>query len=117
MKKYKDALTCPPTVFSSYLFTGKILPKNSVWNAFGTLSFLDPLRTTLKMSGYALMFDAQDYLGFSFALVFGFEEKSVLDISTYITFSEVVKNNVIIKRKSLIAGLGYGEEQSRRKIV
>lgn len=117
MKKYKDALTCPPTVFSSYLFTGKILPKNSVWNAFGTLSFLDPLRTTLKMSGYALMFDAQDSFGFSFALVFGFEEKSVLDISTYITFSEVVKNNVIIKRKSLIAGLGYGEEQSRRKIV
>lgn len=117
MKKYKDALTCPPTVFSSYLFTGKILSKNSVWNAFGTLSFLDPLRTTLKMSGYALMFDAQDYFGFSFALVFGFEEKSVLDISTYITFSEVVKNNVIIKRKSLIAGLGYGEEQSRRKIV
>lgn len=117
MKKYKDALTCPPTVFSSYLFTGKILPKNSVWNAFGTLSSLDPLRTILKMSGYALMFDAQDYFGFSFALVFGFEEKSVLDISTYITFSEVVKNNVIIKRKSLIAGLGYGEEQSRRKIV
>lgn len=103
--------------FSSYLFTGKILQKNSVWNAFGTLSFLGPLRTTLKMSGYALMFDAQDYCGFSLALVFGFEEKSILDISTYITFSEVVKNNVIIKRKSLIAGLGYGEEPSRRKIV
>ena len=63
------------------------------------------------------MFDAQDYCEFSLALVFGFEEKSILDISTYITISEVVKNNVILKRKSLIAGLGYGEEPSRRKIV
>lgn len=64
--------------FSLYLFTGKILQKNSVWNAFGTLSFLDPLHTTLKMSGYALMFDAQDYCGFSLALVFGFEEKTYI---------------------------------------
>ena len=30
------------------------------------------------------MFDAQDYCEFSLALVFGFEEKSILDISTYI---------------------------------
>lgn len=54
--------------FSSYLFTGKILQKilfGMPLAAFGTLSFLDPLRTTLKMSGYALMFDAQDYCGFS----------------------------------------------------
>lgn len=63
------------------------------------------------------MFDAQDYFGFSLASGFGFEEISILDISTYITFLEVVKNNVIIKRKCLIAGLGYGEEPSRRKIV
>lgn len=74
--------------FSSYLFTGKILQKNSVWNAFGTLSFLDPLRTTLKMSGYALMFDAQDLDSvLHWCLVL--KKKCILDISTCITFSNV----------------------------
>jgi len=38
----------------------KDFAKNSVWNAFGTLSFLDPLCTALRMSRYTLKFDAQD---------------------------------------------------------
>lgn len=59
VKKYKDALTCPYSIFFVFIYW-KDFAKNSFWNAFGTISFLDPLCTTLKMSGYALMFDAQD---------------------------------------------------------
>ena len=52
-------LPAPYSVFFVFIYW-KDFAKNSVWNAFGTITFLDPLCTTLKMSGYALMFDAQD---------------------------------------------------------